>query len=201
MARNNGFKRKCVLIDRDFQFTYMLTWIAMTMTLLGGLLLASVTMFFIFKVQTVNHLVIGNAVSAVLMTVLSMRYMIRFSHRIAGPAFRLERTLREVADGGYEGHVRLRKKDYLKHVADSVNYLIDKRNADLAQLAELHRCADQVQMLVDLSDSSNPELRRLTCQLTEGLADLSKIPTEADETSVADDVETPESVELEEVSV
>ena len=67
MAKKNGFKRKCVLIDRDFQFTYLLTWIAMTMALLGGLVLASVSMFFIFKIKTVNHLVIGNAISAVLM--------------------------------------------------------------------------------------------------------------------------------------
>lgn len=126
MAAKNGFKRKCVVIDRDFQFKYLIAWIAMTMALLGGLVLASVSMFFLFKVQTFNHLVIGNGVCAVIITVLSMRYMIRLSHRIAGPAFRLERTIREIADGKHSGHVKLRNKDYLKHVAESVNYLIDK---------------------------------------------------------------------------
>ena len=126
MASKNGFKRKRVLIDRDFQFKYLITWIAMTMVLLGGLVLASVSMFFLFKVRTFNHLVIGNAVCAVLITILSMRYMIHLSHRIAGSAFRLERTIREMADGKHSGHIKLRKKDYLKHIAESVNYLIDR---------------------------------------------------------------------------
>ena len=81
------------------------------------------------------------------------------------------------------------------------SYLIDRRNAQLADLAELHRCADQVQMIVDLNETGNPELKRLACQLTEGLSRLSKTATEPDDSSVTDDVESPESVELEEVGV
>ena len=66
MVLKNGNQRKKMLIDKDFQFNYLLTWVGMTMALLAGLVLASVSMVFVFKVQTFqNRLVAGNMISAI----------------------------------------------------------------------------------------------------------------------------------------
>lgn len=172
MVTKKGYLRKRLLIDRDFQFRYLLTWISMTMALLTGLVLASVSMVYIFKMRDFSYLVIGNAVCAVLITVLSMRYIVRFSHRIAGPAYRLERVIRQVADGTYEGYVTLRRKDYLKHVAESVNYLIDRAAGRANELKDLHRLALEFERALEDEPSTPPEVLKLAHWQVEKLADM-----------------------------
>ena len=173
MARKNGFIRKCILIDKDFQYHYLLTWIGMTMALLAGLVLASASMIYVLRVQRFDVLVVGNALCAVAITLLSMRYMIRHSHRIAGPAFRLERVIREVADGTYEGYVTLRQKDYLTHVADSVNYLIDRAAGRASELKEVQRLAAEFERALSEEPSTPPEILKLARWQVEKLSELS----------------------------
>ncbi len=56
--------------------------------------------------------------------VLSAVLMLFYTHRIAGPAYRLGRTLREVAAGRLPSEVRLRKGDYLEDLAAETNHLL-----------------------------------------------------------------------------
>ncbi|RMF39796.1 MAG: hypothetical protein D6755_13990 [Anaerolineae bacterium] len=56
--------------------------------------------------------------------VLSALLMLFHTHRIAGPAYRLSRTLQQVVEGAPPAHVQLRKGDYLTELADSVNDLL-----------------------------------------------------------------------------
>ncbi len=44
-----------------------------------------------------------------------------YSHRIAGPSYRIVRALDELASGDLSTPVRLRKKDHLKRIAGAVN--------------------------------------------------------------------------------
>jgi signal transduction histidine kinase len=48
------------------------------------------------------------------------------SHRIAGPVFRLERDLEEIAEGHFDRRIAFRKKDEMRSVAEKVNRLLDK---------------------------------------------------------------------------
>lgn len=182
MASAHGFKRKCVIIDREFQFRYLMTWLLMTMALLAGLVLVSSTAFFVFKVRAVNHLVLANAICAVLITVLSMRYMILHSHRISGPAFRLERTIRELADGRFTGHIKLRRKDYLQRVAEALNYLYDRQAERARELNELRERAERISQALAAGRTYDTELRELTRQLREKLAPVPIVdPAQPDE--------------------
>ena len=52
------------------------------------------------------------------------------SHRIAGPTFRIERTLREIGKGNFDIHIRLRKHDEMVGIADAINDMV----ADLKKL-------------------------------------------------------------------
>jgi hypothetical protein len=47
-----------------------------------------------------------------------------FSHRIAGPLFKISRSLREIAQGRNPGLIKLRKDDMLKNFAETVNEMI-----------------------------------------------------------------------------
>lgn len=50
---------------------------------------------------------------------------ILLSHRIAGPLYRIERFLRSVARGDFSERLRLRKRDELKDLAESINVMVD----------------------------------------------------------------------------
>ncbi len=43
------------------------------------------------------------------------------SHKIAGPAYRIEKTLEEIGKGNFDINIKLRKYDELKGIANAVN--------------------------------------------------------------------------------
>jgi HAMP domain-containing protein len=72
-----------------------------------------------------------------------------FSHRIAGPVFRFERILREVAEGRYSATVSLRRTDELQDLADALNSAIQATGTRFKALAE---AADEEQRKKILSE-------------------------------------------------
>ena len=61
------------------------------------------------------------------------------SHRTAGPAYRLSRSLEHVRDGRYDLTVSLRKTDYLGEVADKFNEALQTiRHREALEIAELN---------------------------------------------------------------
>ncbi len=63
---------------------------------------------------------------------LSVGIMLFISHRVAGPLFRLGRTMREMGEGKIPDRVKLRRKDEFKELAESVNMAIH-RMEEIAQ--------------------------------------------------------------------
>ncbi len=68
-------------------------------------------------------------------------YMILLSHRVAGPSFRLVRTIQEMTRGKYQQTLTLRKHDALKEVSESLALLCHtlhrRRQALLEELDKL----------------------------------------------------------------
>jgi len=56
-----------------------------------------------------------------LISPLIITLSILFSHRIAGPLIRIERTLDEIGRGNFDVHINLRKHDELKDIAETIN--------------------------------------------------------------------------------
>jgi len=46
------------------------------------------------------------------------------SHRIAGPAHRIERTLREIGKGNFDIYIKLRKYDEMVGIANAINDMV-----------------------------------------------------------------------------
>src|SRR3990172_1344238 len=78
---------------------------------------------------------------ALLIALVVVLQIIQWSHRVAGPEFRLKRILREMTAGRYPESVRLRKHDCLKGLAETLTLLPralrERRQAQADQLAQL----------------------------------------------------------------
>ncbi|MBU1061906.1 MAG: methyl-accepting chemotaxis protein [Candidatus Omnitrophica bacterium] len=75
--------------------------------------------------QTTNLTLVKNLLlSSPLIFILGLL----FSHKIAGPIFRIEKTLDDIAKGNLALRVRLRRGDELGDLADIINAMIEKLN-------------------------------------------------------------------------
>ena len=66
--------------------------------------------------------------------VLLVVHSVLVSHRIAGPLFRIRAVLESVGGGDLSGKITLRKNDYLKTDADTVNTMIDSLREKIDRL-------------------------------------------------------------------
>ena len=81
----------------------------------------------------VPPILINNLFMLILVSVLGVIY----SHRIAGPAFRMTRELRRVLDGEEGVRIMIRKRDKFRNLAVRINELIvefDKVRSELENL-------------------------------------------------------------------
>jgi hypothetical protein len=66
-----------------------------------------------------------------------------FTHKIAGPMYKLQKFLAKVREGGGYDKIYFRNGDYFHEVADDVNktfeYLRDDHNKDIVYLSEVNK--------------------------------------------------------------
>jgi methyl-accepting chemotaxis protein len=66
-----------------------------------------------------------------------------FSHRMAGPVYRMEKFIKKIAEGDLSGTVRLRKGDHFQSFATSINLMVEclrqKRRDELEMLHSLYQ--------------------------------------------------------------
>jgi len=176
MNEKVGYKRRLYLIDKEFQFGYLLAWLMLVLGMVGGLVLATLAMFFMFNGSLFPYSIEINAGLAVIFTGLSLYYMVRHSHRIAGPAYRLEYVIRQMAQGKYDldKKVYLRKKDYLKHVAASLNELIEARAEEQDRVRTLLAGMSELDSAVQCSSGLSSEVKELSQSMFAEVVDLAE---------------------------
>jgi len=84
-------------------------------------------------------------VVATAMALAGILLFIYLSHRIAGPIFRFEKTLEEVAEGDFTTRISLRKTDQLKKLQSTFNTALDKIDQ---KIKAIRTDLDQVEDLV-----------------------------------------------------
>jgi hypothetical protein len=138
-------RRRIYVIDREFQYRYMTTWILMTLAFVG---VNAIVLY--WGARTMEHrigseivlehlafLLRAGGIFAICLTIFLGCIFLLMSHRIAGPAYRITRCLDRLSKGDYGFEVRLRKRDYLKNVADAMNTAILRLRARRDQLEAL----------------------------------------------------------------
>ena len=126
--------RKKYIIDKKMQFRLTIRFFFLT--LLFSLFIgfeAYITVWPVVSGAIPEHLV-GHVLSLIcfrfLIFVLPVflviaAFSVVFSHRIAGPVYRLERTLDELIQGEDVEHIHVRKHDELQGLIEKTNKLID----------------------------------------------------------------------------
>ena len=108
--------RRQMIVDKGFQYKQIATAVLTTIVVANLMLLAAFT-FFPYEFNAVVGpftWVIG--FMEVVLVALVFYFVLRSSHRVAGPAFSLKRTLRKLGTGDLSVRSSLRKSDYLKVV-------------------------------------------------------------------------------------
>ncbi len=108
--------------------------------------------------------------------VFSAFLSIYLTHRLAGPLYRIEKSAKEMAEGNLALRIRLREKDELKDLAETLNQVAKNLDQTLQTIGEHDAVAQEaLARLTDTfkaSPSSNPELSE---QLQIALVESQKI--------------------------
>ncbi|MBU0759503.1 MAG: methyl-accepting chemotaxis protein [Candidatus Omnitrophica bacterium] len=106
-------KRKRFIVNKKLQLGIFLKWIIIPVVALSAAL-------YYFRG---NAYVLIMAITAVL---LFSWHILILSHRLAGPVYRLEKDLEDIAKGNFSIRIKFRKKDELKSIADGINRILDE---------------------------------------------------------------------------
>lgn len=139
------YRRRRYLVNKPVQFIFSgitIYFIILVIVLIGGLTYFITLNTILSQLELENKLI--NAYEIVkniniillkrigilmlLLIFLTFYLEIRFLHRIVGPLFRIEKVFNEIIEGKNVEHIKLRKKDFLKPFAETVNKLIDYIN-------------------------------------------------------------------------
>jgi len=87
-----------------------------------------------------------NLVTLVLITVATILVVLYVSHKIAGPLFRFEKDLSEIAGGDLTKVIRLRRKDEVKEMAETLNRMTGSLRESVKEVqARLDEAAEQAE--------------------------------------------------------
>jgi signal transduction histidine kinase len=102
-------------------------------------------------------------------TCLTFLTCIFFSHKIAGPLYKLKKHLREIRSNGISGHLSFRKGDYFIDLADEVNITLDQvqemHKNDLIYLGEVNSYINNLSLVVP--DDKRIVLHEISSKLSE----------------------------------
>jgi methyl-accepting chemotaxis protein len=148
------FRRRKYLINKPVQIGYfgLTAWFIC----LGILLVGSITYYFTLNtiineiqiaspafdtVEVVNkiNLMLQKKLALVfaVLIVIAAILVILYLHRVVGPVFRIEKTLRESIEGKPFQSIRLRKKDSFKSLAETINIFVANYESKIQKVKDI----------------------------------------------------------------
>lgn len=162
MNNTNKIKRKQFVVNKKIQFFYtgFLIWFLVIALILTGTALYSIIMNTVIDkfteigtgniyqtVLEINRLLalrIGILIFVLFITGIFLGVL--YLHRIAGPVFRIEKTIKEsIINDDREYHpIKLRRKDFFHSLADNINQLMEKyRQKKISAAEELDKLSQE----------------------------------------------------------
>ncbi|MFC1667150.1 HAMP domain-containing protein [Candidatus Omnitrophota bacterium] len=106
-------KRRRYLVNKKLQLGLFLRWSIVPLVLIGAIL-------YYFKAG------LPVLIFSIFAVILFCWHMLVLSHRVAGPIYRLEKDLADIAKGNFSIRIKFRKKDELKSIAEAINKILDE---------------------------------------------------------------------------
>lgn len=102
----------------------------------------------------------------VLVLCIIVPYSLFYSHRIAGPIFRLEQSIDLMLGGEMDFVISLRKNDEFKYLGDKMNSLIDYLRRNIGEVKSSYRLMEEkVKKMSDMIRSGNYDQQSLNKEL------------------------------------
>lgn len=99
-----------------------------------------------------------------------------FSHRIAGPVYRIEKTLADISKGNLGMKIRLREGDELVDLADMINSLTDNfnktLNLDKDIVVKIEKDLEEIKKLISSQPCDSAKIETLISSLQEKSKEL-----------------------------
>lgn len=142
-------RRKEYFIDRDFQRNFILKFCGLVVlaSVISGVMLYlfsrnTVTTAFVNSrlsiVSTSDYIVpslIGSGLIAIALVGIATAIVVMYlSHRIAGPLFNIERSIKQVGKGDLTAKIQLRSTDEMAKLADCINEMTEKLKNSISEI-------------------------------------------------------------------
>ena len=144
MSEERKYVRKQYLIDKEMQTYHLKVWFISAVVVI--ITIAVFFFFFKLKPATAKDTVIlhnlyivltATAAFIILYSVFMGLHAMLHSHKIAGAAYNIERSIRKFKEKDFQHRVRLRKGDYLQGIAQALNEMVNQFQEDREELASL----------------------------------------------------------------
>lgn len=181
-------RRKRLVVEGNFQARFILRFV---LVIVGATLLStgSILGLFFFKYQfggadlkniiivitekgitdvsSFFNIIITPLVGAnVLVLCIIVPYSLFYSHRIAGPIFRLEQSIDLILEGEMDFVISLRKHDEFKYLGNKMNALIDYLRRNIGEVKSSYRVMEEkVKKVSDMIRSGNYDQQSLNKEL------------------------------------
>lgn len=166
-ATPKKFRRKQLFIKKDFQFRFILKFCVIVLA--GSVLSTALVYYFSsgtltstyhnsrLAIRTTSEVILPaiiytNLITLAVISAAAIMVTLYISHKIAGPLYRFEKDLEEVSKGDLTKRIRLRKKDQLTDLAESLNTFIGGIHDTMAEVQERVQETFEAAMRADVED-------------------------------------------------
>jgi len=183
-------RRRRYIIEGNFQTRFILRFL---LIIVGSTLLSTVAILGLFYIKYQMHgvhlneliIMIGNnkktnpasffemvlaplIISNLFILCIVIPISLFYSHRIAGPIYRFQKSLDMLIDGETNFMIVLRKKDEFKYLADKMNTLIDYLRRNINEVKISHKLIkDRIAKINNLISSEPIDIPQLKRELNE----------------------------------
>lgn len=126
----------------------------------------------------VNYRIIINILLLIPVVVFISMYL---SHKIAGPIYRLERYLTDMAAGQLVAHVKLRKGDEFGSLAAKINDVTDSLRATITnQRSSMLKIIGELDTVKKMTDSKSADIAQIDSRIDRISAEIKALERELD---------------------
>ena len=184
------FRRRKYIIEKGLQFRYigLVFGLALIASIVTGWTVFATGWHFlgeklasvypqgrlVYVLKVTNMALIRNLI---LISPLIFILGLLFSHRIAGPVYRISKTLQEISKGNLGLKIRLREGDELIDLADAINNLTEKLNKTLISdkdlVAKIEKDMQEIGKLVSTQPCDCAKIESLISSIQEKSKEIS----------------------------
>jgi len=178
-----GYKRRIYLINPGFQIKFsllicfLMALICLSYPFIVYEILNSILVRYVNKIPELakdiprakETLLLNLLIWQAIITILIFIICIFFSHKVAGPIYKLSKFLKDVKDGQNPGKLFFRNGDYFQEVAEDYNgafkYIFENHKKDLMYISEVSSYLKNIEMVVP--DDKKAVLNEIDKKLSE----------------------------------